>query len=388
MRILSLLLLLVLALPLPTRAAPLRVLVSIPPAAWFVRQVAGDAAEVEVMVPPGASPHVYEPKPGQMTKVAGADLYLAVGVEFEDVWLPRFTGVNPALEVVHLDRGIRKLPMAAHHHEGGEHGHMDAHHEDLDHEAMHADADHEDHEAMHADADHHDGMAEQHGHGHMDAEHEEHGDHHAGDHHGEDGEHHGADGEHHEAAMAEHHDHEAMHTDPDHSDEMVEHHGLDPHIWLSPRLARVMVLNIEHALAHARPAQAELFEANAQRTFAAIEALEHDLASLFADLPSRRFVVFHPSWGYFAHEFDLVQMPIETEGREPSPRELHDLLAEAREHNVRAVFVQPQMSQRTASIVAGELSGRVVVADPLAADWAANLSRVAREMAAAMKETR
>jgi len=335
--------LLLLALSAPAHAAALKVLVSIPPEAWFVNQVAGDAASVVVMVPPGASPHTYEPKPGQMAAVEKGDLYLAIGVEFEETWLPRFTGVNPGLKVEHLDHGITKLPMAEHHHDEGEmHEHEDG-------------EEHEHHEPgeMH-EQEHHEAMAAH--------------EHHDGEEHHEPGEEHGHD---HEAGHEEHHHH---------------HDGLDPHVWLSPELALTLVDNVQHALTEARPDLATVFAANAERARDRIRSLSAEIATEFKGLPSRRFLVFHPSWGYFAHEFDLIQMPIEVEGREPSPRELHGLLAEAIEHEVRAVFVQPQMSKRTAEVVAHELKGRVVTADPLAADWDANLSRVAAEFATAMKE--
>lgn len=168
--------------------------------------------------------------------------------------------------------------------------------------------------------------------------------------------------------------------------EKAEEHGhglLDPHVWLSPALARVQADAMAQGLSALDPANAAEYAANAAAFAAECEALARELGALLADLPSRTFMVFHPSWGYFAREFGLTQLSIEVEGKEPSPRELAHLVEEAREHGIRAVFVAPQFSRRTAGVVAREVGAGLVEADPLAPDWAENLRRVARALAAA-----
>jgi zinc transport system substrate-binding protein len=97
-------------------AAKVHVVVSIVPEKYFVEKIAGDLADVTVMVKPGASPATYEPKPSQMKAVAKADLYFAIGVPFEKAWLPRFAAQNPRMKIVDITRGIRKVPMASHEH--------------------------------------------------------------------------------------------------------------------------------------------------------------------------------------------------------------------------------------------------------------------------------
>jgi zinc transport system substrate-binding protein len=93
------------------------VFVSIPPQKYFVEKIGGSIVQVSVMVPPGANPHVYEPRPSQMTALSKSRLYFAIGVTFETVWLPKFAKLNPQMRVVHTDQGIDKMAMAAHHHE-------------------------------------------------------------------------------------------------------------------------------------------------------------------------------------------------------------------------------------------------------------------------------
>jgi zinc transport system substrate-binding protein len=103
------------------------VFVSIAPQKFFVEQIGKNLVHVEVMVEPGASPHIYEPKPGQMTAISRARIYFAIGVGFEKAWLKKIGASNPAMMVVRTDEGIQKLPMSTHHHEDDKHREKDLH---------------------------------------------------------------------------------------------------------------------------------------------------------------------------------------------------------------------------------------------------------------------
>ncbi|HSO08269.1 MAG TPA: zinc ABC transporter substrate-binding protein, partial [Pelomicrobium sp.] len=93
-------------------AQPLEVTVSIPPQKHFVERVGGAAVKVNIMVRPGSSPHEYEPSPQQMAALTRSKAYFAIGVEFEQAWLPRFRKAAPGLDVVDTTLGIQRLKMA------------------------------------------------------------------------------------------------------------------------------------------------------------------------------------------------------------------------------------------------------------------------------------
>lgn len=95
------------------------VFVSIPPQKYFVEKIGGNLVNVSAMVQPGANPHIYEPRPNQMAALSKARIYFAIGVTFEDAWLPRFANLNPQMRIVHTDKGIDKMAMVAHHHNEG-----------------------------------------------------------------------------------------------------------------------------------------------------------------------------------------------------------------------------------------------------------------------------
>lgn len=115
----------------------LAVFVSIQPQKYFVERIAGDAAEVSVMVPPGKEPHSYEPTPRQVAALSEADVYFRIGVPFEEAFIPRIERSLEDLPVVDISADIEKRRLAAHDHDHGDEGH------DHDHEGEDHDHDHE-----------------------------------------------------------------------------------------------------------------------------------------------------------------------------------------------------------------------------------------------------
>jgi len=158
------------------------------------------------------------------------------------------------------------------------------------------------------------------------------------------------------------------------------HEELDPHVWVSPAQARQMAASIAAAFAKADPAHAKAYAVNLAAFQKEIDALDAHIKGLFVGVPAgkRGFLVFHPAWGYFARDYGLTQTSIEFEGKEPSPKRLAAIVSLAKAKDAKAIFVQPQMSQRTAGTIAKAVGAKLVVADPLAGDWAANLLQVAK----------
>ena len=162
------------------------------------------------------------------------------------------------------------------------------------------------------------------------------------------------------------------------------HHGgaPDPHVWLSPPLVKRQAEQILQALLDVDPAN-EIHYRTGYAAFAAeIEALDGELKALFAGSKGVPFLVLHPSWGYFAQAYGLVQVSIEIEGKDPKPAQLQRLIHHAQKEGIRRVFVQPQFPAKSAAMVAREIGGAVVSVDPLAENWAENLRAVARKFKA------
>ncbi|KXX63412.1 metal ABC transporter solute-binding protein, Zn/Mn family [Marichromatium gracile] len=174
-------------------------------------------------------------------------------------------------------------------------------------------------------------------------------------------------------------DHDAHH-DHDHGH---DHHGeIDTHIWTSPPLVRVMAGHLRDALGALDPAHAERFAANHDRFVAELDALDAEIRERLDGLVHRRFMVYHPAWGYFAATYGLEQVAIERAGKEPGARALTALIEQARREDVRLILVQPQLDPRAAERVAEAIGGRVEVLDPLSPEYFATLRRLAALLAA------
>lgn len=86
---------------------------SIPMQKEFLQKIAGDSIEAVVLVESGTNPHDFEPKASDVRKVNSAVAYFAIGIEFEEVWLPRFKNQNKALQIFDNDANIVKINFAA-----------------------------------------------------------------------------------------------------------------------------------------------------------------------------------------------------------------------------------------------------------------------------------
>ena len=175
--------------------------------------------------------------------------------------------------------------------------------------------------------------------------------------------------------IAAHDDHgESAAGDDPHSD---GEGNLDPHIWLSPDLVRTQANIIRDALVQVDPEHRDLYTANLVAFGSELDDLQQDIGQKLAGVVNRKFMVFHPSWGYFAKDFGLEMVAIEVGGQEPSAAELADLIGEARKEGVKVIFAQPEFSTRAAETIARQIGGIVLLISPLAYDWADNLTKVA-----------
>ena len=264
------------------------VTVSIIPQKYFVEQIAKDLVKVNVMVGAGASPHTYEPKPAQMQMLANSDAYFSIGDGFEKAWLPKFKSSNPKMLMVDSIKGVQKIAMAEHHHEGEKGGHE-------------------------------------------------------------------------------------------------EHEELAPHVWLDPILVKTQAKNIFDALCTLYPLHGKAFEENYQAFINSIDALDATINDTLKEVKNRSFIVFHPSFGYFAARHNLEQIPVEVSGKEVKPNELATIIKEAKEEGAKVVFVSPQFSQKSAQIIAKAIGGKILTIDPLSEKWYENMLNVAKVFASELK---
>ena len=170
------------------------------------------------------------------------------------------------------------------------------------------------------------------------------------------------------------------------TDEHPDHAFPDPHVWLSPELVLSQSAVIAATLSELDPDNAERYAAGLDNLNRDIIQLQVEVHEILDPVAGSSFVVFHPSWGYFADEFDLVQIPIEIDGHEPSPSHLAEVIDRIAADDIRFVFTSPQFSSASAMTIAEQTGAMIIEIDPLSPDWLENMIHVATRLEEAIAD--
>ncbi len=163
----------------------------------------------------------------------------------------------------------------------------------------------------------------------------------------------------------------------------ADHSGSeDPHTWLDPVLAKDHAKKMAEAIIEADPAGAQQYQQALAELVKDLDQLNTEIAELLKPHAGKEILVFHPAYGHFTKQYGLKQVPILIDGKEPSAKQLVEIIESAKASGFQIVFVQPQFSAKTASVIAEQIGAAVVEIDPLSQDYLSNL----RKMAAAVEE--
>lgn len=155
----------------------------------------------------------------------------------------------------------------------------------------------------------------------------------------------------------------------------------DLHIWLSAPQAKIQVATIANSLTKRYPANAELYKKNLETLLKDLDALDTDISAILNPLKMRTILVSHPAYAYFCRDYNLKQLSIEFEGKDPTPLQLTKVLNEARADKIDKVLVQPQYSSKGARLFATELHAKVIVLDPYSEQYFDAMRQIARSIA-------
>ena len=154
----------------------------------------------------------------------------------------------------------------------------------------------------------------------------------------------------------------------------------DLHIWLSARQAKIQAATIAEALSSRDPSQSELYERNLALFCEEMDALDHEIEQTLKQLNHRMMLVSHPAYAYFCRDYNLTQLSIEFEGKDPTPRQLTRILNQARAAQINKVFIQQQYSSKGARLFAKELNAKVVMLDPYSEEYFDSMRQIASSL--------
>ena len=156
-------------------------------------------------------------------------------------------------------------------------------------------------------------------------------------------------------------------------------HGIDPHIWTSPRALKQMAANAYDALRTSFPDSVRYTE-NYEKLLVRLDSLDTACAEALRQADVHTIVIYHPALTYYAADYGLEQLAVEHDGKEPSARHLARLIEEARRKKVRRVFYQAQYPASTVKVIAEDIGARSVKIDPLREDVIENIGEITRQL--------
>ncbi|EOW2705312.1 zinc ABC transporter substrate-binding protein [Campylobacter jejuni] len=159
-----------------------------------------------------------------------------------------------------------------------------------------------------------------------------------------------------------------------------ENENYDPHTWLDPILVQTMALNIYNALVEKYPQNKDLYKQNLNQFLSELDSLNLQIASKLEKLKNREFIVYHPSWTYFAKRYNLTQIPVEILGKEPKSKDLKNLITLIKNKNIKIIFVQNGFPENAAKTLAKECDAQIYKIDHLSYDWENELLKTAEAL--------
>lgn len=152
----------------------------------------------------------------------------------------------------------------------------------------------------------------------------------------------------------------------------------DPHIWLSTHLLKIQSKTITQALSDLLPESKSFFEENLTALVTELDILDNDIKAMVAKSPRQYILVTHPAFGYFCRDYGLVQLSIEVDGKEPTPRQMTDLIQLARTQKIDRLFLEPQHNAKGGIRIAQELNIQTYWLDPYKENVIENLKTIAK----------
>ena len=140
---------------------------------------------------------------------------------------------------------------------------------------------------------------------------------------------------------------------------------------MSCKNARIISSNIFKALCNLEPKNKAFFEKNYQSLLSIIDKRDSTIREGFKNHPEmvRKFVIYHPILTYFARDYQLEQLAIEEEGREPSAAQLKSLIERARKEKIKYCLIQAEFANRNTNTFIKESQTKAMNINPLQGDW-------------------
>jgi len=152
---------------------------------------------------------------------------------------------------------------------------------------------------------------------------------------------------------------------------------LDPHVWVDPKNAEIMVNNIYDGLVKVDPGDKDYFTKNRDQYIQQLRELDRNTTNLLKSKNSSYILVYHPSFGYYAKDYNLTQVGAMINDEEPSPQRIAMMIDIAKQNNITTIYSEPQYSLKFMESIASQIGARVVTVNDLDENYIQNMNNVA-----------
>ena len=154
----------------------------------------------------------------------------------------------------------------------------------------------------------------------------------------------------------------------------------NPHIWTSPKNVKKITLKIYKYLVEFDKKNSKFYQENLNIFLQEIDNIDKKIKKIL-NQKQRVFLTFHPAWEYFAKDYNLKQISIEIDGKEPKLKELIKIIKKVKKNNIKTIIVQPEFSDKMARLIAKELKIKVIRISVLNSDWSSTMIKLAKAIA-------
>ena len=156
--------------------------------------------------------------------------------------------------------------------------------------------------------------------------------------------------------------------------------ALDHHFWLSPHLLKLQAALISNALTELIPEKKALFSKNLALYLNKLDALNLTIATLLAPVQGKAILTSHAALGYFCHDYHLIQLTVESEGKSPLPQSVNHVIEEAKRIGTECAFTFPGHDNKGTLLIADKLNLKVYEIDPLAENVLKTIETIATDI--------
>lgn len=159
------------------------------------------------------------------------------------------------------------------------------------------------------------------------------------------------------------------------TDNHSHNHGIDPHVWTSPKQLKVMATNAYNAISTAFPDSVK-YKSAYDNLIISLDSLSNQVDREIKASGVKYFIIYHPALTYLARDYGLTQLSLEDEGKEPSAQHMRYIVDTAQKNNIKDILYQKQFSRSVVEAVAKEINAQPVDIEPLTENITEEILRI------------